>query len=206
VLYLIAWCSWGASSTMKHEGLQARPSFKMCFFNINSHCIKSNFIYQLVIIDAIGKPWQWCSNTIKVKRWYRCTLVPKSSSMKNVPSHQNFNNQTICNGVCMPIVKGKSFVLSSFYKKICFSKCSKTHICTFIWSLVWRFLTPFPHLIFIMLDSLFESKIIFTSFFFPRNHAWYHIFLCSLYICLMKRPLSNYSWIQAFNSIEIQFA
>lgn len=81
--------------------MKASTSFKVCSFNINSHCIKSNFIYQLVIIDAIGKPWQWCSNTIKVKRWYRCTLVPKNSSVKNVPLHPNSNNQSICNGVCM---------------------------------------------------------------------------------------------------------
>ncbi len=82
VLYLIASCSWRVSSIMKHEGLQVGSLFKVCSFNINSHCIKSNFIYQLVIIDVIGKPWQWCSNTIKVKRWYRCTLLPKISSMK----------------------------------------------------------------------------------------------------------------------------
>jgi hypothetical protein len=66
--------------------------------------------------------------------------------------------------------------------------------------------TPFPHFIFIILDGLLNQKIISTSFFSPRNYAWHHIFLCSLYISLVVRPLSNYFWVQAFNSIKIQFA
>jgi len=41
---------------MKHEGLQAGSFFKAHSFNINNQCIKSNFVYQLVITHAIGKP------------------------------------------------------------------------------------------------------------------------------------------------------
>jgi hypothetical protein len=39
----------------------------------------------------------------------------------------------------MPIVKGKSFVLSFSCKKKTFSWYSKVHICTLMWSLGWCF-------------------------------------------------------------------
>ncbi len=143
-MYLITWRSWGASSMMKHGGLQVGSFFKAHSFNINNQCIKSNFVYQLVITHVLGKPWQWLSNTIKVKRWCLCTLVPKFTSIESTPLCPNSNNQPICNGVCMPIVKGKSFVLFSSYKKKTFSWCSKVHICTLMWSLGWHFqLLPF---------------------------------------------------------------
>jgi hypothetical protein len=65
--------TWGPLSRILFQSVCSH-SFS---FNINSHCIKSIFIYQLVITDVIGKPWQWCSNTIKVWKgntiahWYQ---------------------------------------------------------------------------------------------------------------------------------------
>ncbi len=138
VLYLITWHAWRAPSTMKHEGLQV-GSFKMHSFNCNNHYIKSIFVCWFVITHAIMRSWRWWSNTVKVNRWYLCTLVPKVPSMESAPLCPNSNNQAICNGVCMPIVKGKSFVLSFSCKKKTFSWYSKVHICTLMWSLGWCF-------------------------------------------------------------------
>jgi hypothetical protein len=56
-----------------------------------------------------------------------------------------------------------------FTRRFFFSRCSKTHICILIWSLMWHFLTPFPHLIFIISNGLLSQKIISTSYFFPKK-------------------------------------
>jgi hypothetical protein len=135
-------------------------------------------------------------------------IATKNFIHEKVPLHPNSNNQTICNGVCMPIVKGKYFVLSSFYKKIFFSRCSKTHICTFIWSLMWCFLTPFLHLIFIISDGLFESKIISTSF-FPKKLCMVSYFLMFIiYLpsdkAISPTTLESKPWILSKYNLHIE--
>jgi hypothetical protein len=41
---------------MKHEGLQVGSFFNAHFFNGRNYCIKSNFVYRLVITHATNKP------------------------------------------------------------------------------------------------------------------------------------------------------
>jgi len=118
----------------------------------------------------------------------------------------NSNNQAICNHVCMPIVKGKSFILSSSCKKKTFSKCSKAHICTFIWSLMWCFQHPFP-ILFSYYQMVYWIKKSFLQASFPRIHAWYHIFfMFFIYLLNSKaivQPLLNLSLQFYWNAIYI---
>jgi hypothetical protein len=69
---------------------------------------------------------------MKLKRWYLFTLVPKVASMESVPLCPNSNNQAICNGVYMSIVKGNPLFYLPFARRRIFHDVPKStyaHSC-----------------------------------------------------------------------------
>jgi hypothetical protein len=62
--------------------------------------------------------------------------------------------------------------------------------------------TSFPHFIFQVLNVLLNQKIIYTSFFSKELCIVLYLFMFLIY--LLIKPLSNRSWIQAFNSRKMR--
>jgi hypothetical protein len=98
----------------------------------------------------------------------------KVSSMESVPLCPNSNNQIIYNSVCMPIVKGKYFVLSfscfanewAYVDIFKMFQSSHMHIHVVIRMM---FPTSFPHFILIVLkgeSTLNPPKIVVTCIIF----------------------------------------
>jgi len=95
--------------------------------------------------------------------------------------------------VCQ-FLKDKSFILSSSYKKKTFSKCSKAHICTFIWSLMWCFQHPFLILLSYYQMVYWIKKIISRSFFSKKTCMVPYFLMFFIYLLNSKaivQPLLN---------------
>jgi hypothetical protein len=96
----------------------------------------------------------------------------------------NSNNLAICNGVCMPIVKGKSFIFLLQGKNL-FQMFQSPHMhIHMIINVVLP--TPFPHLILILSDGLLNQKIISISFFFKKTCMVPYFFMFFVYLLNSK--------------------
>ncbi len=78
--YHNVWSSCGASSTMKHDGFQSSICDKSFAYKALNHSTKSSHVFWLLIIQAIGTPMWWKSNTINVNKWYFTLLMPNVAS------------------------------------------------------------------------------------------------------------------------------